>query len=125
MTKTQLIEFIARRAAHLPQRELEAAINAVFDLMGEALTKEERIEIRGFGCFAVRTRHARPGRNPKTGAKVQVPERKMLTFTVGKELKARIEAAEQQQQQAPVAPPTALPVSAVESFPVARTGSDR
>lgn len=67
-------------------------VEAIFDVMADALKAGRRIELRGFGVFAVRTRPARVGRNPKTGARVDVPERRTLSFTVGKQLRERIQA---------------------------------
>ena len=90
MTKSQLIEKISERAPHVPRREVERIVNTVFDSMVEALQKEERIEIRGFGSFAVKVRDERDARNPKTGEKVHVPRRLTPYFTVGKELRDRL-----------------------------------
>jgi integration host factor subunit beta len=60
--------------------------------MTDALTKDERIEIRGFGSFVAKVRESREGRNPKTGEKVLVPKKRTPFFTVGKELKERVDA---------------------------------
>ena len=90
MTKSELIERIAAKVPHVPHREVEAIVNAVFATMCAALQRGERIEIRGFGSFSVKTRAARDGRNPKTGQKVHVPPRRTLSFTVGKELRDRL-----------------------------------
>ena len=65
-------------------------VNTVFDSMSDALERDERIEIRGFGSFEVRTRKPRIGRNPKTGMAVEVGERKVPFFKVGKELRERV-----------------------------------
>jgi integration host factor subunit beta len=94
MTKSQLIERITRRAPKVPRREVEAIVNTVFDTMVDALKNERRIEIRGFGSFAVKVREPREGRNPKTGKKVLVPRRRAPYFTVGKELRDRLNPAE-------------------------------
>lgn len=90
MTKSQLIDCIAGRVPHVPRREVERIVNTVFETMIDALRREERIEIRGFGSFAVKVRDAREARNPKTGQKVQVPRRLTPYFTVGKELRDRL-----------------------------------
>lgn len=90
MTKSQLIDAIAAQAPRVPRREVESIVNAVFDAMNESLQRGERIEIRGFGSFGVKTRPARQGRNPKTGEQVSVPLRRTPFFTVGKELKERL-----------------------------------
>ena len=62
MTKSQLIDAIAERAPNVPRREVESIVNAVFESMNESLQRSERIEIRGFGSFGVKTRPARQGR---------------------------------------------------------------
>lgn len=90
MTKSQLIALVAQKAPHVPPRRVEAIVNAVFESMTQALRAGERIELRGFGCFAVKSRPARIGRNPKTGAPVQLPERAAITFSAGKELRERL-----------------------------------
>ena len=90
MTKGQLIQHIAAKAPHLPIRSIEAAVNEVFDSIARALERNERVEIRGFGSFALRRRQPREGRNPKTGTKVSVGERRVPFFTVGKELRERL-----------------------------------
>lgn len=92
MTKSQLIERIAERAPHVPRREVEEIVNTVFDSMVDALRRTERIEIRGFGSFAVKIRHPREGRNPRTGERVRVPRRLTPYFTPGKELRDRLNA---------------------------------
>ena len=90
MTKSQLIDRIAEKLPSVPRRDVEQIVNTVFDSMVEALRQERRIEIRGFGSFGVKIREAREGRNPKTGQKVAVPRRRTPFFTVGKELRERL-----------------------------------
>ncbi|WP_164020062.1 integration host factor subunit beta [Pyxidicoccus trucidator] len=92
MTRSELIERIVARAPHVPRREVEAIVHAVFDCMCRSLVAGKRIELRGFGVFSVRTRRARTGRNPKTGKSVAVPERRTLSFAAGKELRERLNA---------------------------------
>jgi integration host factor subunit beta len=93
MTKSQLIALIARKAPHVPPRRIETIVNAVFERMAQALRAGERIELRGFGCFALKSRPARIGRNPKTGAPVQLPQRAAVSFSAGKELRERLNRA--------------------------------
>ncbi len=92
MTKSQLIEAVAARAPHLSKKDVEAVVNLIFASIRKALQRGERVEIRGFGSFTVRERRAREGRNPKTGEKVMVPTRRAPFFTVGKELRDRVNA---------------------------------
>lgn len=90
MTKSGLIQAVAARLPHLPQRDLEIVVNTMFDTMVQALHFGNRVEIRGFGSFSVRQRRARQGRNPKTGSMVGVPAKRVPFFTVGHELKERV-----------------------------------
>lgn len=90
MTKSELVEQLSNRLKHLPHKEVEVVIDTVFDKMTDALSRGDRIEIRGFGSFEVRVRDPRQGRNPKTGASVYVETRKVPFFKVGKELRERI-----------------------------------
>jgi integration host factor beta subunit len=87
MTKSDLIEKISEKVTNLNKKECEVVVDAVFDNMKDALRSGGKIEIRGFGSFTVRTRRAKEGRNPKTGEKVSIPEKKVPFFKVGKELK--------------------------------------
>jgi integration host factor subunit beta len=103
MTKSGLIEVIASRMSHLPARDIEVVINTIFDSMTEALVGGDRIEIRGFGSFSVRHRRARTGRNPKTGAAIDVPPKRVPFFTVGHELRNRVNAGAQRGAAAPTA----------------------
>lgn len=104
MTKGQLIACIAERAPHVPRRQVEAHVEAVFDVMVEALQAGRRIELRGFGVFTVRVRDGRTARNPRTGVRVSVPRRRTLAFTAGKALRERIQALARKTSE-PAAPP--------------------
>ncbi|MCA9545391.1 MAG: integration host factor subunit beta [Alphaproteobacteria bacterium] len=88
MTKSQLIEHVADLADGRTKKDVEGAVNTIFDAMSQALVRGERIEIRGLGSFQVKERVERTGRNPKTGEAVTIPARKVPHFTVGKRLKA-------------------------------------
>lgn len=90
MTKSQLIELVAQNKPGLPRKTIETAVNAVFEELVEALKRDERIEIRGFGNFTVRKYKAYTGRNPKTGESVEVQPKSMPFFKVGKDLRERI-----------------------------------
>ncbi len=89
MTKSQLIETIVA-SGRFPRKTVEVAVNAIFDAMIDALKTGDRIEIRGFGNFTVREYRAYTGRNPKTGALVDVDSKRMPFFKVGKDLRERI-----------------------------------
>lgn len=90
MTKADLINLIAEKA-HLQHKQSEIVVNMVFDMMSDALKKDDRIEIRGFGSFVNRNYESYEGRNPKTGQMVQVPPKRVPFFKVGKELKEMVD----------------------------------
>jgi integration host factor subunit beta len=93
LTKADLIEEILR-VTELPRRESETIVETIFDSIIQSLQKGEKIEIRGFGSFRTRERRGRVGRNPKTGAKVEVPAKKIPFFKPSKELKDFVNSAE-------------------------------
>lgn len=92
MTKADLVEEVAR-ITELPRKESEAAVETIFESIIQALLKDDKIEIRGFGSFRTRQRRGRTGRNPKTGAKVDVPPKRIPYFKPSKELKDFVNAA--------------------------------
>lgn len=86
MTKSELISKIASKNPNLYLKEVEQIVNVIFDKIIEALAQGDRVELRGFGTFSVRTRTPREAKNPRTGEKVSVQERRALHFKLGKEL---------------------------------------
>src|SRR6202040_1300281 len=86
VTKADLVEEVVR-VTELPRKESEAVVETIFESIIGALQGGDRIEIRGFGSFRTRQRRGRTGRNPKTGAKVEVPPKKIPYFKPSKELK--------------------------------------
>lgn len=86
MTKADLIEEISR-VCEFTRKESEVIVEAIFDSVVRALREGDKIEIRGFGSFRTRQRQARIGRNPKTGARVEVPAKRIPYFKPSKELK--------------------------------------
>lgn len=90
MTKSELIQRLAKRYPHLYQRDIEVLVNTMFDEIAGALGSGNRVELRGFGAFSVRERDARAARNPKNGAMVSVGKRHAIYFRTGKELRERI-----------------------------------
>ena len=91
MTKSELIEILARHQAHLKADDVDLAVKSLLEMMGGSLSSGDRIEIRGFGSFALNYRPPRVGRNPKSGEKVQVPEKYVPHFKAGKELRERVD----------------------------------
>ena len=108
MTKSDLIERVARHVPHISKKDTEVVVNTIFDAMTEALRRGSRIEIRGFGSFQVKIREAREGRNPKTGEEVRIPAKRTPFFKVGKELKERIDDA-WREEKAQGGPPPGQP----------------
>ena len=90
MTKSELIEIITTKQKHLPAKDVELALKQMLEIMSDALAQGDRIEIRGFGSFALHHRPARVGRNPKTGAAVHIPAKYVPHFKPGKEMRERV-----------------------------------
>ncbi|MBS4023898.1 MAG: HU family DNA-binding protein [Dethiobacter sp.] len=89
MNKSELISVVAEKAG-LTKKDTEKVVNAVFDGIGEALAKGDKVQVIGFGTFDARARKAREGRNPATGATIQIPAVKVPVFKAGKALKDNI-----------------------------------
>ncbi len=90
MTKSELIDKLALRQTHLTHKDVELAVKLLLDSVSVSLAHRDRIEIRGFGSFAVHERPSRIGRNPKTGESVAIPEKFVPHFKPGKELRERV-----------------------------------
>ena len=90
MTRSELIILVVERLPYLIQKDAETIVDTIFNSMIESLAQGERIEIRGFGSFAVKHRDDREGRNPITGETVHIPAKRMPHFKIGKELYERI-----------------------------------
>jgi len=91
MTKSKLINLLAAKFSQLVHKDAELAVKSILDVMSESLRDKKRIEIRGFGSFSLNYRPPRIGRNPKTGEKVNVPEKTVPHFKAGKELRTRVD----------------------------------
>ena len=90
MTKTELIARLSAKNPQLYHRDIERIVSTIFEEISEALARGRRVELRGFGAFSVKTRSPRIGRNPKTGEIVDVAEKRLPFFKVGKTLKVRL-----------------------------------
>jgi len=88
--KSELVQKISEQYPHLFQRDVEKIVNAILDEITSALSRRDRVELRGFGAFSVRRRDARVGRNPRTGAHVDVSEKFVPLFKTGKQLRERL-----------------------------------
>ena len=90
MTKSELIDVIAKEQNHLAYRDVELAVKCMLEQMSQTLASGERNEIRGFGSFSLHFRPPRQGRNPKTGAQVTLSGKYVPHFKPGKELRERV-----------------------------------
>jgi len=91
MIKSELISRVAEQNPNLFAKDVEKSVNTIFDGIAAALARGDRVELRGFGAFTVRTWRPRPlGRNPKTGAPISIPETRHPSFKTGKEMHARL-----------------------------------
>ena len=93
MTKSELIEILSQRQAHLKAEDVDLSVKALLEMMGGALANGERIEIRGFGSFSLHYRPPRLGRTPKTGESVALAGKHVPHFKPGKELRERVSNA--------------------------------
>ncbi|MGJ0485495.1 MAG: integration host factor subunit beta [Methylomicrobium sp.] len=96
MTKSELIEALARQQPHLAIKDVELAVKCIIEKMNHALSTGDRIEIRGFGSFSLHMRPPRMGRNPKTGESVALAKKYVPHFKPGKELRDRVDNSAEQ-----------------------------
>lgn len=90
MTKSELIARIAAANPHLYHRDVERIVTTIFDEITAALSRGDRVELRGFGAFSVKERDSRMGRNPRTGEAVNVSAKYVPFFKTGKELREKL-----------------------------------
>jgi integration host factor subunit beta len=98
MIKSELVQRIAAQNLHLYQRDVENIVDAILDEIVAAMARGDRVEIRGFGAFSVKSRPARTSRNPRTGAQVSVDEKSVPVFKTGKEMRERLNRNAKAQQ---------------------------
>ncbi len=99
MIKSELVKHIAAQNGHLYQQDVEKLVDSVLDQVVAALVRGDRVELRGFGAFFVKTRSPRTGRNPRTGAVVSVSEKRLPFFKAGKGMRLRLNKPENSQDQ--------------------------
>lgn len=92
MTRSELIQRLAARNAHLYHRDVEKIADTLFEEITQALMRGDRVELRGFGAFSVKERDSRTGRNPRTGESVEVDAKRLPFFKTGKGLRERLNA---------------------------------
>lgn len=90
MIKSELVQKLAEQNPQLYQRDVEKIVATIFDEITGALARGDRVELRGFGAFSVKSRPARTGRNPRTGEPVEVNQKAVPFFKTGKELRERL-----------------------------------
>lgn len=90
MIKSELVQKMTEANPHLYQRDVENVVNTILDEITTALDQGNRVELRGFGVFSVKSRSARNGRNPKTGEAVEIAEKQVPFFKTGKEMRLRL-----------------------------------
>ncbi len=93
MTQSELIANLAAANPHLYQRDVERIVTTIFEEITSALSRGDRVELRGFGAFSVKARGSRTGRNPRTGEAVQVAEKFIPYFKTGKQLRDKLNNA--------------------------------
>ena len=125
MTKSDLIDVLCE-TQKIPKGRAELLVQVVFESMEAALKRGERIEIRGFGSFELRSYRPYEGRNPRTGVRVSVQPKRLPFFKVGKELKERVNAGKQAKRETPArlrdAASVPAPVPVPVTIPVTQTG---
>jgi integration host factor subunit beta len=90
MIKSELVARVAAANPHLYQRDVENIVNAILEEIVDALSRRDRVELRGFGAFSVKKREPRTGRNPRTGEQVAVASKRVPYFKTGKDLRDRL-----------------------------------
>ena len=90
MTKAELVEKVSAQI-NLTKKQTEVVVNTVFQSITDSLSDGKKVELRGFGSFRIRERNARVGRNPKSGAQVDVPAKRVPFFKAGKELRELVD----------------------------------
>lgn len=90
MTKSELIQYLVERNPNLYLRDIEKIVETIFEEITAALARGDRVELRGFGAFSVKSREARTGRNPRTGESVSVAAKRTPFFKAGKDLREHL-----------------------------------
>jgi nucleoid DNA-binding protein len=126
VTKKEIVKTISDEIG-LTQLKTKEIVQKTFDVIVETLVEERRIELRNFGVFEVKQRAARKARNPRTGAKVFVPEKFVVTFKPGKEMEEKVRELERKAAEAKAArPPEATGGATAENPAMAPTyGANR
>ncbi len=119
MTKKDIVKTIAEQI-ELPQLRTKELVQKTFDALIDALVREGRIELRNFGVFQIKRRDARMARNPRTGERVPVQAKRVVTFKPGKEMEARVRQLDRDE----AAPPATEPPGPADTEPEASAGQE-
>ena len=114
VTKKDIVRTIAEQL-DLPQLRTKELVQKTFDALIETLVQEGRIELRNFGVFQIKRRDARVARNPRTGERVPVQAKSVVTFKPGKEMEARVREMDRRKAEEP--PPTSEPPAPLDDEP--------
>ena len=90
MIKSELVQRVSEQNPHLYQRDVDNVVSAILDEISGAMMRGDRVELRGFGAFSIKSRPSRIGRNPRTGEQVEVGEKHVPFFKTGKEMRERL-----------------------------------
>ncbi len=90
MKKSDLLNYLSDKFTHIKKKDLQEILNGTFEAMTDALSKGDKVEIRGLGSFKIKVKNSRRARNPKTGEIVNVPEKRVVYFKMGKVLKRKL-----------------------------------
>lgn len=93
MVRSELVRRLAEQNPHLYLKDVEAVVDTILDTMTAALANGDRVELRGFGVFETKRQKARAGRNPRSGAAVQIPAKTSIQFKTGRLMQARLNRA--------------------------------
>lgn len=100
MNRSDLILALAERYPQFVPKTVESAVKLMLDAIGDAMVHGQRVEIRGFGSFSTHTRAPRLGRNPRSGSKVAIPQKRVLHFKPGKALREQVKPLAERQLSA-------------------------
>ncbi|MFZ7135474.1 integration host factor subunit beta [Avibacterium avium] len=92
MTKSELIDTLVQQHPSISVKDVENSVKEILEKIAQTLENGERVEVRGFGSFSLHFRQPRVGRNPKTGAKVELDAKSVPHFKAGKDLRMRVDA---------------------------------
>jgi len=124
VTKKDIVRTIADQIG-LPQLRTKELVQKTFEALIEALVRDERVELRNFGVFQIKRREARMARNPRTGERVPVVAKSVVTFKPGKEMEARVRLRDQAEAAKTAQPAESMPPESADGSPSVNPAPDR